>query len=199
MRMRGLFFAHVALVAGVFTQPAQAIWLSERGDTAWLTGSFENGDDERFRAFLAQPRVQPIRVLYLSSHGGRMNAAFAIGRMVRKAGIITAVQADGAVCSSACTFVFAGGVRRHNVNGNAVFEGLTSMTGLGFHPAHRMGDRVTAGMLSDDGTQRMRAYYAEMGMPRAADLMEKAAINTMYRPGGQTSLNLRIATSLSAP
>jgi hypothetical protein len=199
MHWKGLLGGIAGLAAGVFAQPAHAIWLSESGQTAWLTGSFENGDDEKFRAFLAQPRAQPIRVLYLSSHGGKITPAFAIGRMVRKAGITTAIQADSAVCSSACTFVFAGGVRRHNVNGNSVFEGMTSMSGLGFHPAHRPGDRVQSSTMSDTGTDRIRAFYTEMGMPRASELMEKAAINTLYRPGGQTSLNLRIATSLAAP
>ena len=138
----GLLASLLAILAVGVSTPASAIWLSESGQTAWLTGSFENGDDAKFQAFLAQPRAQPIRVLYLSSHGGRITPAFAIGRMVRKAGITTAIQADSAVCSSACTFVFAGGVRRHNVNGNSVFEGMTSLSGLGFHPAHRPGDRV---------------------------------------------------------
>jgi hypothetical protein len=199
MHLARLFWALIGLAGLVSIPPAQAIWLSESGQTAWLTGSFETGDDDKFRAFLAQPRAQPIRVLYLSSHGGKITPAFEIGRMVRKAGITTAIQADSAVCSSACTFVFAGGVRRHNVNGNAVFEGMTSMSGLGFHPAHRPGDRVQASTMSDTGTSRIRAFYAEMGMPRASELMEKAAINTLYRPGGQTSLNLKIATSLTAP
>jgi hypothetical protein len=194
-----LRFALIAVMSA-FAFPASAIWLSENGATATLTGSIETGDDAVFRAFLDRPRAQPIRVLYLSSHGGKLTPAFEMGRMIRKAGIVTAVQADSSVCSSACTFIFAGGVRRHNVNGNSVFEGMTSLTGLGFHPSHReSGNRVHSSMLSETGTERMRKFYAEMGMPRATELMEKAAINTLYRPGGQTSLTLRIATSLSAP
>ena len=44
-----------------------------------------------------------------------------------------------------------------------------------------------------------RAYYAEMGMPRAGELMDRAAFNSLYRPSGRTTLELRIATSLSPP
>jgi hypothetical protein len=200
MSVTKLFKFAVAAVATIFAFPASAVWLSENGATATLTGSIETGDDAIFRAFLDRPRAQPIRVIYLSSHGGKLTPAIEIARVIRKAGITTAVQADSSVCSSACTVIFAGGIRRHNINGNSVFEGMTSLTGLGFHPSHRAGgSRVSLSTLSEGGTERMRKFYAEMGMPRATELMEKAAINTLYRPGGQTSLTLRIATSLAAP
>lgn len=179
--------------------PAQAIWLSESGGAAWLSGSIELGDEKHFQAFLERPRAQPLRVLYLSSGGGHVRPAFAIGRMVRQAGLITAVEAGSAACSSACTFIFAGGVRRHYIGGEGVFEGTTSLSGLGFHPARGVGNRVTEPVLNERGTGMMRAFYAEMGMPRATELMEKAAINTLYRPNGATALALRVATSLSPP
>lgn len=179
--------------------PADAIWLSERGGAAWLTGSIEMGDDRLFKAFLDRPRPQPLRVLYLSSGGGHILPAFAIGRMVRQAGLATAVEAGSAACSSACTFIFAGGVRRHYIGGDGVFEGSTGLSGLGFHPARRVGSRVNEPTLSERGTDSIRAFYAEMGMPRATELMERAAFNSIYRPNGATALALRIATSLSPP
>lgn len=179
--------------------PARAIWLSESGGKAWLTGSIELGDEKRFKEFLEKPRSQPLRVLYLSSGGGHIRPAFAIGRMVRQAGLNTAVEAGSAACSSACTFIFAGGVHRHYVGGDGVFEGTTGLSGLGFHPARGVGSRVSEPTLSQRGTDSIRAFYAEMGMPRATELMEKAAFNSMYRPNGATALALRIATSLTPP
>ncbi len=173
--------------------------MTERGDTAYLTGSFDAEDEAKFAAFLMQPRTRPLRILYLHSHGGVVQSAIAIGRMVRRAGLATAVLADRTVCDSACTFVFAGGVRRHYVHGERVHEGHSSMTGLGFHPARRRGDARNPSVLAYDGTAQVRAFYAEMGMPQAAELMDRAAINTVYRPSGRTALAYRIATSLSAP
>ena len=179
--------------------PAWSIHIRDSGAEAWLVGSFDPGDEVRFQEFLSRPRATPLRVIYLNSYGGNLKAGVEIGRMVRRAGLATAVFADRNVCDSACTLVFAGGVRRHNINGHTVHEGLTSMMGLGFHPAHMRGNSIRPSMLSDKGTEQVRAFYVEMGMPRAADLMMKAAINSMYRPSGKTTLDTRIATSLSAP
>ena len=187
-----------ALLVGL-AAPAHALQMTESGPVATLSGFFERGDEVRFRAFLGRPRPAPLRVLYLNSPGGNLQAGLEIGRQVRRAGLTTAVQADRHVCDSACTLAFAGGVRRHNINGDRVFEGMSSMMGLGFHPAWRQGNRVDPSLRSEEATGRIRAFYAEMGMPRAAGLMDRAAINSMFRPSGRTSLDLNIATSLAPP
>jgi hypothetical protein len=179
--------------------PAWGVYLAESGGVATAVGSFTPGDEHAFAAFLAQPRAVPLRVIYLDSRGGMLGPAVAIGRMVRRAGLATAVMADRAACDSACTLVFAGGVRRHYVGGDRIHEGFTAMTGLGFHPAHRRGYGGNPSTLSAPASQNVRAYYAEMGMPRAAELMDRAAFNSVFRPSGRTALELRIATSLSPP
>lgn len=188
----------VASVLG-FGGPASAIWLSETGSVATLTGPFVMGDDAVFKAFLEKPRPQPLKILYLSSGGGKVGPAVAIGRMVRRAGLATVVDADAAACSSACTLVFVAGVRRHYVNGDHVAEGMSARNALGFHPAHRAGGRRDGNTHSEKASERIRRYFAEMGTPRAAELMDKAAFNSFYRPNGQIALALHIATSLSAP
>ena len=197
MKTRVLLLAAAALLG--LAAPARALQMTESGGVATLSGVFEVGDEVRFQSFLQQPRPAPVRVVFLNSPGGNLKAGLDIGRMVRRAGLVTAVHADRSVCDSACTLAFAGGVRRHYVNGGRVFEGMSSMMGLGFHPAWRRGTVVSPSLKSDEGTGRVRAFYAEMGMPRAAELMDRAAINSMYRPSGQTSLQLGIATSLSPP
>jgi hypothetical protein len=198
MRFVGLLVASIAL-ASVAASPAAALSFSDNGSEALVTGRFDHDDEVKFQQFLARPRPAPLRVLYLNSHGGNLKAGIDIGRLIRRAGLTTAVLATRHVCDSACTLAFAGGVRRHNIGGEAVYEGMSSMLGLGFHPAHRRGNYVTPSMKTEDGTARIRAFYAEMGMPRAAELMDRAAINTLYRPSGRTTLDLRIATSLAAP
>jgi hypothetical protein len=198
MRFFGLVAASVVL-ASIAASPAVGLSFSDRGSEAFVTGRFDFGDEARFEEFLARPRPAPLRVVYLNSHGGNLQAGIEIGRLIRRARLATAVLATRHVCDSACTLAFAGGVRRHNVGGESVYEGMSSMLGLGFHPAHRRGNYVTPSMKTEDGTARIRAFYAEMGLPRAAELMDRAAINTLYRPSGRTTLELRIATSLAAP
>lgn len=196
-------FIMVALLAAVgFAAGGEAvagIYLSETGPVARLQGSFEAGDEKTFEDFLKKPRPQKISVLYLYSYGGTITSAAKIADMVRKAGIVTAVRANDDVCDSACTLVFAAGVRRHYVGGDSVMEGTSSRTGLGYHPARQIVNVAEGSHLSEGGSNRLREIYARMGSPGAADLMRRAAINTVYRPSGATALKLKIATSLAAP
>lgn len=189
-----------ALLLASALSPAHAIYLSESNGVAYLQGSIGDGDDAKFKAFLAQPRTVPIKVLQLSSSGGRVNAGIGIARQVRAAKLATLVDAAAATCDSACTYIFVAGVKRHYVNSSNVFEGFSSRAGLGFHPAHRKGGSARdAHALHDDASDKARRHYAAMGTPRASELMDKAAFNTLYRINGQTALQMRIATSLSPP
>jgi hypothetical protein len=183
----------------LFSQPAQAIFLSEEGTRAFLSGPIEPGDESVFANFLAQHRAKKITVLYLSSYGGSLEAGLTIGRMVRQAGLTTAVNADRTECDSACTFIFAGGIKRHYVNGDKIFAGFTSMSGLGYHPVTRRGNRVTPNMKAHEATDRARRFFAEMGQPGAGALADLAGINSLYRPSGSMALQLNIATSLAPP
>ncbi len=189
----------VLCVSMAWTGASWAITLSEDGTTARLTGQIESGDDALFQAFLAKPRPKPLRTLVLASPGGSITPGMVIGLLVRNAKLSTVVDAETSACSSACTFIFAGGVQRHYVNGDKVYEGSASFYGLGFHPARQQSSFDQPSTYSADGVQRMRNYYARMGMPGASGLMDRAAINTMFRPNGQTALRLKIATTLQPP
>lgn len=191
--------AVAAAFAGPAATPACALFLSESDGVAKLTGAMEEGSAEEFRAFLAMKRDKPIRVLWLYSPGGIVDESIKIGDMVRKAGLATAVDGASAYCDSGCTMVFVAGVRRHYVNADRVEEGLAGLSGLGFHLSRTRGDARNPAMKSAKGSDRMRAYYARMGVPAAYDLCAKAAINTLYRPGGGVALATRVATSLAAP
>lgn len=179
--------------------PASAIYLSESNGAIRLVGTFEKGDEKVFAEFLARPRAAPLRVLWLASPGGDIIPAVGIGAMVRRSRLVTAMRADSSACDSACTLVFVAGVRRHYVNGQSVFEGLSSQAGLGFHGASIRGDAVRPTMKSDRGLKVLRGWYKSMGVPGANALVDRAAINTVFRPSGATALRLRIATSLAEP
>jgi hypothetical protein len=196
-RAFALVFGIAGLSAAAST--AAAMHLTESNGQATLSGSIEPGDGERFKAFLAQPRSVPLRVLWLASGGGQITASIEIARLVRQARLATAVRATRSTCDSGCTFIFVAGARRHYVGGDGVMEGLSGFSGLGFHSSSIRGDAARMTTRSEQGNQRMLAFYREMGVPAAADLAQRAPFNGMYRISGQTALRMKIATSLQEP
>lgn len=79
------------------------------GSTVELSGIIEPGDDAKLSAALATvPRPRGLR---LSSLGGNVQAALAIGETVRREGLGADVPARG-VCASACGLVWLAGAPR---------------------------------------------------------------------------------------
>ena len=198
--LKRLFLTALISAAPAAPHQARAIYLSEDGATAWLRGEIEKGDAEAFETFLRRRRAAPLKVIYLDSPGGVIRDGMIIGLMVRKAGLDTAVKAQTTECNSACTLIFAGGVRRHNIGGDKITSGLDGFTGLGYHPASTQGDAVKFSLKSQGGTDVMAKFFSLMGQPGAARFLARgASIDTIYRPPGRETLEVRVATSLTAP
>lgn len=79
------------------------------GQTVELTGLIQPGDDAALAVALAAAR-RPT-TLSLASLGGNVQAALAIGTMVRREGLRTVV-APRAICASACGLVWLAGTTR---------------------------------------------------------------------------------------
>jgi hypothetical protein len=75
-----------------------------------LTGTIDEGAADRVAAELAQ-RGEYVRTVVLDSPGGALEAALAIGRLIRDRGLATSVAA-GSLCASSCPLVLAGGKER---------------------------------------------------------------------------------------
>lgn len=177
---------------------AQSLEMGQKGKYAVLSGTIENGDEARFRAFMARQEASQIRIVYLNSGGGKVFAAYAIAREIRKAGLTTVVDGAKTVCTSACTGLFVAGLRRHYINAPSDNQTGGRRTGIGFHEAsiaRASGSRDYSRL----GTSTMLDLYEEMGVPSAAMVIIKAQPDKMHYIGGPTALSLRIATSLSAP
>lgn len=84
--------------------------------------------------------------MYLGSGGGNVDAAIAIGRMVRKLGLDTFVGRGGTGCWSACTLIWLSG--RHAIIQRDFY--------LGFHAAN-----------VPEGTAMMVDYLSELGLTPA--------------------------------
>lgn len=191
--------AVIAVLASVTLAPAHAIELSQKGNTALLSGTIKDGDQYLLRDFLARPEAAQIRQVQLNSAGGRTWPAREMARIIRNAGLATVVDASRNACESACTGLFVAGVSRHYVNAGAVPDGEGQRgPGLGFHEGnslHASGKRGYSGGATAD----MVNIYYEMGVSGAASLVTRSAYNRMYRLSGPTALSLGIATSLSPP
>lgn len=101
--------AALALSAPVRAAEIKAVPSPSGGAVVELNGIVEPGDDAKLAAALATaPRPHAIR---LSSLGGNVQAALALGEAVRREGLATTVPARG-VCASACGLVWLAGTPR---------------------------------------------------------------------------------------
>jgi hypothetical protein len=184
----------------LFTSFAHAITLSQKGDAAYLKGAIKPGDHLVLRDFLMQPEAKKLRVLYLYSPGGGTYEAQEMARLIRAAGLITAI--DGRTyCRSACPSLFAAGVKRHYFNSDGISDhvGPKSERGLGYHHGHD-GNATGAGVrISSGASGQMLGTYYEHGSPAAAKFLSMAPPDKMFYVSGPTALANGLATSLSPP
>lgn len=76
---------------------------------AEFAGEIRKGDLEKFERMIT---AQPIQYLNLNSVGGDLDEAIRIGRLVRHHNLHTFVYGEDHFCSSACFFIWAGGIYR---------------------------------------------------------------------------------------
>ncbi|MAM63574.1 hypothetical protein [Maritimibacter sp. UBA3975] len=133
--------------------------ISGNGATVTLTGQIAPGDGARIGQDLATRAGagQVVETVQLDSTGGSVSDALEIGEVIRDSSIATIVG-DGAVCLSACPYIFAGGVERS----------VTSTGRLGVHQ-HYFGEStiLPAFMAVEDvqrGQAEVMAYLARMGI-----------------------------------
>ncbi len=81
-------------------------------------GTITPGTAERFRAEI-EKRGDYVKTVVLSSPGGSVQDALAMGKLIREKGLATRVEAN-AHCASSCPLVFSGGVSRSVGEGASV-------------------------------------------------------------------------------
>jgi hypothetical protein len=184
---------------GLFSGEASALDFSQSGGVGRISGPVKAGDGAKFEEFLAQPGASSIRVFYLNSPGGSTGNAMDIARRIRRMGAATVVDGRQS-CESACTILFAGGVKRHYINAGNLQDRLGGARGgLGFHEANNANADGRGSRQDGRGTAFIINAYYELGMSGAAQFATKAGFREMYRISGQTALQNGIATSLSPP
>lgn len=82
----------------------------EAGTAALLEGAIEAGDATRIAKQITAMDPAPERVI-VNSPGGSVRDALELGRVLRDAGLNTAMR-DGDICYSACPYLLAAGITR---------------------------------------------------------------------------------------
>jgi hypothetical protein len=175
---------------------AQACEISLAGKALWLRGHIDAGDQLKFRDLIDSAGVGRVSAVHLDSPGGDIYSAGEIARQIRTAGLSTVVDASQHKCASSCTIIFVGGVRRVYLNANRV-GGLSDgrgFKGLGFHEGALAG-QFGVDSYSGAATALMISLYQELGVPGAANLVDRASPEAIYGLSGPMAMRLGIATS----
>lgn len=191
-------FTAIALLATASSRPVSAMELVARGDTIFLAGPIKPGDSIEFTNFIKQAPKGAYKAVFLSSGGGFVTEAVDIGRIIRQQGMATIVDAGHSICASACTAIFASGIKRIYLNATALTDGLPTKhcAGLGFHNGSSA-TSMDANHFSGQASALMIDAFYEFGVPKAAALISKAQPNEIYQLSGQSALTMGIATSLT--
>ena len=191
------------LAACISTAPASALEITARGSDIYLNGPIELGDHAKFESFMLANKGRGLRTVHLNSPGGWTGDMREIARDIRWAGLDTAIDGSRAVCASACTVLFAAGVRRFYYNADRVAEGVRKADrspGLGYHGASNSRSTIVmSGRGPGVGTQQIIDMYYELGSSAAAGLATQAEPSELYKINGRTALAAGIATSLAKP
>ena len=183
-------------IASLCGSGAQACQMSLAGKALWLRGHIDAGDQLRFRDLIDSAGAGGVSTVHLDSRGGDIYSAGEIARQIRIAGLSTVVDASQHVCASSCTIIFVGGVRRVYLNADRV-GGLSDgrgFRGLGFHEGALTG-QYGPDTYSGAATALMISLYQELGVPGAANLVDRASPEAIYGLSGAMAMRLGIATS----
>ena len=147
-----------AAIAAWASSPATAATFSTDGDRLAISGSIRDGDAVVFQIQINDD----VRIVELSSTGGFIGEAMAIGRAIRERRLDTTVPA-GASCESACVLVWSAGWHR-TVGGR-----------LGTHCATAISAPYQCVPVA---RERMLTYLKEMHAPAGVIMLQEAAGST---------------------
>lgn len=124
---------------------ALAMHMQVAGDQIILSGAVNPSDDSRLSDLLDEQRGRITTIILRDSPGGDAAAGYAIGDLIRKRGLRTAVSG---YCRSSCSRMFLGGVERQFTDDQPVGK-----THVGFH-----GNYKSDGRLMVEVMPRLRAW-----------------------------------------
>lgn len=157
-------------------------------------GTIDPGAAERFAAEV-EKRGSYVKTVSLSSPGGSVEDALAIGRLIRDSGFGTRI-ASGALCASSCPLVFAGGVERQADTGAAL--GVHQVY-AGIVPGQTELIRAAGTTMAETQrtTARITRYLSDMGINPAAWLHAlETPPDRLYYFSSDEMTSLRLVTNV---
>jgi hypothetical protein len=164
------------------------------GGKLMATGTITPGISESFAAEVGK-RGDYIKTVVLSSPGGSVTDALAMGRLIREKKFATEVEA-GKYCASSCPLVFAGGLERRA--GDKATIGVHQVAALSSANALPRDEMSAAQNIS----ARCQRYLGDMGISLQVwvHAMETPHDRLfVFMPDELKSLNLVTATAPAAP
>jgi hypothetical protein len=157
--------------------PAYSIRVMRSGTEAEITGGFKYGlTNELLRILGASPQI---RVLHLTSLGGRIGEAEKLNKIIRERGLVTYVANH---CMSACTFAFAAGRERWLRDGAALgfhagaFPGMTKVEMA--NALRSQNDLlIAAGFAPEFVSRALATPHNDMLIPTSDELLRARAIS----------------------
>jgi hypothetical protein len=165
------------------------------GVSVYIDGDFDGTEAERLEALINDGHVPPYSTIYFNSFGGSLFGGMELGRIIRKHRFNTAVSKrseagesviGGAVCMSACSLAYIGGVFRY-FDDNDLF---------GVHRFYSNQPIKNEGELAQVISAAIISFLAEMDVP--PDLfveMTKAGSQSMRMLNQSQMLLLGIANN----
>jgi hypothetical protein len=159
--------------------PDYSIRVTRNGAELEITGGFKYGLTDEVLRRLAEPN--DIKVVHLTSFGGRLGEAQRLYEVIRDRRLSTYVSSR---CMSACTLAFAGGRERY------LRKGAT----LGFHRG------AFPGVKERDLDDTQAAVFRQAGFDAKFIETALATPNTgMWRPSEDVLLKARVVTRVATP
>jgi hypothetical protein len=159
--------------------PDYSIRVMRNGTEAEITGGFKYGLTNDFLRILgASPQI---RVLHLTSVGGRLGEAERLNKIIRERGLVTYVANH---CISACTFAFAAGRERWLRDGAALgfhagaFPGMTKVE-MASALRSQNDLLVEAGFAPEFVSRALATPHDDMLIPSADELLRVRAITAI--------------------
>jgi hypothetical protein len=152
--------------------------ITRNGTALLITGSLQNGTaTEMMKAIERSPSIKRVT---LDSHGGLLDPAIAMAKVVAQYRLSTYVEHE---CFSACTFVFLAGNSRC----------ISSSAKIGFHTARSLGTPLNTEPPAVANAER--EFYAKAGLPAPfIDHIMATPSATMWYPSKAELLDAGVLT-----
>lgn len=165
------------------------------GVSVYIDGNFNGGEAERLEALISQGKITPYSIVYFNSPGGSLFGGMELARTIRKHGFDTGVAkldnsgepaSGAAICMSACTLAYLGGVFRY-------FQDDDS---FGVHRFYRKEPSENDGELAQVASAAIISFLAEMDVASAFFVeMTKASSQSIRLLNLSQMLQLGIANN----